>query len=91
MEDQIDLIQIRIAFELSKSVKRDRITGKALSNRKFAKHFLNQDASMVSKVLSGNAKSKPVMNSILRFIKESKVEVDFAVKEIDLIIKNCNQ
>jgi len=65
---QISLDKLRIAYEMAKVQKRGA-TGKAFTDRDVAKEFLSQDSSMISKVLSGSAKSKVVIESIIRFIQ----------------------
>lgn len=64
----ISLDKLRIAYETAKVQKRGA-NGKAYTDRDVAKEFLTQDSSMISKVLSGSAKSKVVVDSVIDFIQ----------------------
>ncbi len=64
----MSLDKLRIAYEMAKVRKRGA-NGKAYTDRDVANEFLTQDSSMISKVLSGSAKSKVVVDSVIQFIQ----------------------
>lgn len=65
---QISIDKLRIAYEMAKVRKRGP-AGKAYTDRDVAKEFMTQDSSMISKVLSGSATSKTVVDALITFIQ----------------------
>jgi hypothetical protein len=63
----IELDRLRIAYEMAKVQKR-KANGKAYTDREVARDYLTQNSSMISKVLSGSAKSERVVESLVNFI-----------------------
>lgn len=66
MEIQLD--KLRIAYEMAK-VRKRKPTGKAYTDKDVAREFMSQNSSMISKVLSGTAKSDRVTKSLISFIQ----------------------
>lgn len=50
--DKIQLHHIRVAFDVARAHRRDAESGKEYTTRDFAVEYLQQDFSMLSKVLS---------------------------------------
>lgn len=63
----IPLERLRIAYETAK-VRKRKDNGKAYTDRDVALEYLTQNSSMISKVLSGSAKSERVVSSLVNFI-----------------------
>lgn len=84
------LITIQIAYELSKAANRCKTTRRAFTDIIFAKKYLIQNPSMISKVLSGTAVSQPVLSSILEFIDLSRPLVDQAREDYKLVLELQN-
>lgn len=82
-----DQTKLRTAYEIAKAVKRDPITGKAYTDRDFARDYLDSSFSMVTKVFSGKAISKPTTDAMLRFIRDVYPEIKSAMKSIDKLVK----
>jgi len=81
-DTNLNLVRIQIAYDISKAANRCKTTRKAFTDAKFAQMYLIQDSSMISKVLSGSAVSKPVLTSILDFIEKSRPLVEEAIRDI---------
>ena len=79
--------RLRIVYEMSKAIRRDHETGKAYTDRDFARDYLKSNSSMVAKVLNGNAVSAKTTNAIVNFIRDTHSELKSTVKFIDDIIK----
>ena len=78
---------LRKAYEICKALRRDKNTGKAYTDRDFARDYLDSDFSMVAKVLNGSAVSKPTTDAILKFIRDTYPELKVAMKEIDKLVE----
>jgi len=65
---EIQLEKLRIAYEMAK-VRKRKPTGKAYTDKDVAREFMSQNSSMISKVLSGTAKSDRVTKSLIIFIQ----------------------
>jgi hypothetical protein len=65
MENRLE--RLRIAYEMAK-VRKRQPNGKAYTDRAVAREYLTQNSSMISKVLSGSAKSERVVESLVKFI-----------------------
>ncbi len=65
MENQLE--KLRVAYEMAK-VRKRKTNGRAFTDRDVASEFLTQNSSMISKVLSGSAKSERVVESLVKFI-----------------------
>jgi hypothetical protein len=65
---EIQLEKLRIAYEMAK-VRKRKPTGKAYTDKDVAREFMSQNSSMISKVLSGTAKSDRVAKSLISFIQ----------------------
>ena len=65
MEIQLD--KLRVAYEVAKVRKRKK-NGRAYTDLDVANEFLTQNSSMISKILSGSAKSVRVTESLVKFI-----------------------
>lgn len=68
MAKDIPIERLRIAYELAK-VRKRKPSGRAFTDQDVAKAFLTQNSSMISKVLSGSAKSEVVVQGLVRFIR----------------------
>jgi hypothetical protein len=62
-----ELERLRVAYEMAK-VRKRQTNGKAYTDREVAREYLTQNSSMISKVLSGSAKSERVVESLVKFI-----------------------
>lgn len=69
-----DLIMLAIAFDIARALRRDRATGEEYTIGKFSREYLNRSQSLVSKVLTGKAKSERVLKEIARFILDTQVD-----------------
>ena len=83
----IDINALRVAYEISKVVRRDPETLKMYTDRDFAREYLDCDFSMVTKVLRGKAVSKPTTDAVIKFILDSQQSIKKAVKSIDSLQK----
>jgi hypothetical protein len=81
------LIQFQVAFDIARAMRRDVKTRKEYTTSQFAEEYLNQHSSMVSKVLSGAAKSEPVLKAIAQFI----VETDFNFYQLEELKSLANR
>jgi hypothetical protein len=63
----ISIEKLRIAYEMAKVRKRNN-EGKAYTDKDVAREFLTQNSSMISKVISGKAKSEVVKAKLIEFI-----------------------
>lgn len=79
-------MQLRTAYELCKVLRRNPVTGKAYTDREFACDYLDSNFSMVTKVLTGKAVSKPTTDAIIKFIRDTHPEIKVAIKSIDDLI-----
>jgi hypothetical protein len=66
MDNQLE--RLRVAYEMAK-VRKRMPNGRAYTDREVAREYLTQNSSMISKVLSGSAKSERVVGSLIKFIK----------------------
>lgn len=64
----IQLDKLRVAYELAK-VRKRKPSGRAYTDKDVAQAFLTQNSSMISKVLSGAAKSGNVVDGLIAFIQ----------------------
>ena len=82
------LHKLRVQYDIAKSVKRNLNTGKPYTDRDFANDYLDSNYSMVTKVLTGKAVSKPTTDAIIKFIKDTHPELKSTVKYIEDLVKN---
>ena len=68
-----EIERLRVAYEMAK-VRKRKPNGRAYTDRDVAREYLTQNSSMISKVLSGSAKSEKVVESLVKFI--SSVDPD---------------
>jgi len=80
-----DIAKIRIAYDIAKAARRDPATGKQYTDRDFAQAYLDSNFSMVTKILTGKAVSKPTLDAICRFIADSEPQIKEAAKTIEVI------
>lgn len=64
----ISIEKLRIAYEMAKVRKRNT-DGKAYTDKDVAREFLTQNSSMISKVISGKAKSEIVRSKLIAFVR----------------------
>lgn len=86
----MEIGKLRASYEICKALRRDPKTFKSYTDRDFARDYLNSNFSMVAKVLSGSAVSKPTTDAILKFIKDTHPEIKAALKSIDELIGDDN-
>lgn len=85
--DNSELSSLRTAYELCKVTRRDIETGKAYTDRDFARDYLDSSFSMVTKVFSGKAISKPTTEAMLRFIRDTYPDIKSAMKSLDKLVR----
>lgn len=81
-----DQVNYRTAYDMAKVSRRNPVTGKQYTDRDFARDYLDSNFSMVSKILSGKAVSKPVIDAIRKFVKDSELLIDMAMKDVKSVI-----
>lgn len=84
----MEISEIRTAYEICKVLRRDPITGKAYTDRDFANDYLDSSFSMVTKVFSGKAVSKPTTDAMIQFIRDTYPGLKAAINEIDKLAKS---
>lgn len=77
------IIDIRIAYDIVKASRRVHSTGKVYTDSDFARDYLEGNFTIVSKVLNGAAVSQKVMTAILRFIADTRPQLEYAMKIVD--------
>jgi carboxypeptidase C (cathepsin A) len=83
----MDLFSLRTAYEISKALRRDPKTFKSYTDRDFARDYLDSNFSMVTKVLTGKAVSKPTTDAIIKFIRDTYPCLKAAMNKIDNLVK----
>lgn len=85
-----ELHQLRVLYDVAKALKRDPVTGKAYTDRDFANDFLDSNFSMVTKVLTGKAISRPTVTAIKKFILPQLEMINLYSNCLEIIEKGIN-